>query len=59
MEELAERGGDLTKNISIKSKDEIEDMGAEFNHFLHTLRNIIDRVKKISYEVKNENETAH
>lgn len=56
MEELAERGGDLTKDITIKSKDEIEDMGAEFNHFLHTLRNIIDRVKKISYEVKNENE---
>ena len=40
----------------VKTELRFEPTHYEFNHFLHTLRNIIDRVKKISYEVKNENE---
>jgi len=56
MQSFAKNGGDLTKNIVVNSKDEIEDMAHEFNNFLHSLRDTIFRVKKISMNVVEENE---
>lgn len=55
MQSFAKNGGDLTKNIMVNSKDEIEDMAHEFNNFLHSLRDTIFRVKKISMNVVEEN----
>ena len=55
MEELSKRGGDLTKIIKVKSKDEIEAMAGEFNNFLHSLRDTIKKVKEISCDVLEQN----
>lgn len=42
---LAERGGDLTQEIKVNSKDEIADLGKALNLFLSNLRTIIKEVK--------------
>ncbi|MBE6068800.1 MAG: HAMP domain-containing protein [Clostridium lundense] len=42
---LAERGGDLTQEIKVKSKDEIADLAKALNLFLSNLRTIIKEVK--------------
>ncbi|AFS79725.1 methyl-accepting chemotaxis protein Mcp [Gottschalkia acidurici 9a] len=42
---LAERGGDLTQEIKVDSKDEIADLANAFNSFLSNLRVIIKSIK--------------
>lgn len=44
LDELAERGGDLTKDIKVKSKDEIAGLANSLNKFLSNLRYIIKGV---------------
>jgi methyl-accepting chemotaxis protein len=44
IDELAERGGDLTKDIKVKSKDEIAGLASSLNKFLSNLRYIIKGV---------------
>ncbi|MCG8571426.1 MAG: methyl-accepting chemotaxis protein [Spirochaetes bacterium] len=47
-ESLATGEGDLTKEIVIKSKDEIGILGLNFNRFILTLKNIITNLKEYS-----------
>lgn len=42
---LSERGGDLTQEIKVNSKDELADLAKALNLFLSNLRNIIKSVK--------------
>lgn len=44
LDELAERGGDLTQDIKVKSKDEIAGLANSLNKFLSNLRYIIKGV---------------
>ncbi|WP_160684243.1 methyl-accepting chemotaxis protein [Clostridium sp. C2-6-12] len=44
LDDLAERGGDLTKDIKVKSKDEIAGLASSLNKFLSNLRYIIKGV---------------
>jgi len=56
-EELASGEGDLTKQIEIKSKDEIGQTSEQFNHFVNKVRDIITLAKSSSNEnasVSNE-----
>lgn len=50
---LAERGGDLTKEIEINSKDEIGDVARSTNKFLQNLREIISTIISESTDINN------
>lgn len=54
LQELVEKGGDLTHGITIKSKDEIGDLANSLNQFIQNIRQIIKEV----YQRTNEVETA-
>lgn len=45
MDELAHSDGDLTKQIELKSGDEIENVAVNFNEFIEKLRNMLLAVK--------------
>ena len=66
LDNLVERGGDLTKHIEINSKDEIGALALSTNSFLHNLREIIsgiitesnsaeDAVDKLNLNIVNLN----
>lgn len=48
LEELAEKGGDLTQKINIESKDEIGELANSINKFILNLRNIMEKVNNSS-----------
>lgn len=50
---LVQRGGDLTKEIDIKSKDEIGQLSDSVNQFLSNLRHIISNIINESTIVEN------
>ncbi len=56
LREMAESGGDLTRRIDIKSKDEVGDLGYWFNAFIEKLHDIISRVSGSSDLVSNASE---
>ena len=45
LSEIAKGGGDLTKKLTVFSKDEIGDLANLFNSFISTLRNMISQVR--------------
>lgn len=45
LKDMAESGGDLTKRIAVKAKDEIGDLAQWFNAFLDNLHEIMAQVK--------------
>jgi len=51
LKDIAEGEGDLTKEIHVKSKDEIGDMAAAFNKMLGTLRTMLGQVNYTSQQV--------
>lgn len=51
LNDLVRNGGDLTQNITVKSKDEIGDVADTVNSFLANMREIIAGVIDISTEV--------
>ena len=51
LKEIAEGEGDLTKEIHVKSRDEIGDMATEFNKMLKTLRTMLSQVNNTSQQV--------
>ncbi|OOM15901.1 methyl-accepting chemotaxis protein [Clostridium saccharobutylicum] len=46
LDELSEKGGDLTKDIVVSSKDEINDLAFSINKFIRNLRNIVASVSE-------------
>lgn len=51
LNDIAEGEGDLTKRLSVKSKDEIGDLANSFNHFIDKLHGIIKEVISHSEKV--------
>ncbi|WP_459479675.1 methyl-accepting chemotaxis protein [Clostridium saccharoperbutylacetonicum] len=51
LDELADRGGDLTKEVKVKSKDEIAALANSLNNFLSNLRQIIKGVSESTENV--------
>ncbi len=58
LQELAEKGGDLTQKIDITSKDEIGDLASSVNKFISYLRTIMIDVNRSSDGVKNAADTV-
>lgn len=56
LEELSQNGGDLTQKIEINTRDEIGETGEAFNHFINSLKGIINNVKEISTDILKEND---
>lgn len=52
LQDLAEKGGDLTQKIDISSKDEIGDLASSVNKFIAYLRTIMLEVNQSSDSVK-------
>lgn len=53
LSDLADRGGDLSREINIKSKDEIGIVAASANRFLSNLRGIIGTIIEESSNINN------
>lgn len=56
LKEIAEGEGDLTKEITVKSQDEIGDMAASFNKMLSSLRTMLRQVSATSEQVASSSE---
>lgn len=54
--DLAERGGDLTQKIEIKSKDEIGDLATSVNQFIDNIRTILVQVSQSATRVEEVGE---
>lgn len=52
--EVSKGEGDLTKTMTITSRDEVGDVIKEFNIFISKLNNIISHVKEVSNNVRDE-----
>lgn len=63
LDDLVEKGGDLTQSIDIKTGDEIEALAKSFNQFIANLRDIISQIIENSKEIHNigdqMSETSH
>ncbi|AGX44469.1 methyl-accepting chemotaxis protein [Clostridium saccharobutylicum] len=46
LDDLSEKGGDLTKDIVVQSKDEINDLAFSINKFIRNLRDIVGSVNE-------------
>jgi methyl-accepting chemotaxis protein len=51
LREIAEGAGDLTRDIAIRSKDEIGELAASFNQMVKNLRTLIQQVGVCTYQV--------
>ncbi|MGF7186310.1 methyl-accepting chemotaxis protein [Desulfitispora alkaliphila] len=51
LEEMAESGGDLTRRIEVKTKDEVGELSQSFNAFIGKLHDIVAEVKVSSQNV--------
>lgn len=56
LKDIAEGEGDLTKEIYVKSQDEIGDMAAEFNQMIRALRTMLSQVNATSEQVAASSE---
>lgn len=56
IDEIAEGEGDLTKELQIKSKDELADLSNSFNAMLRQLRNLISDVSQTTDQVAASSE---
>lgn len=57
LDEISKGDGDLTKEVHIKSKDEIGHLANSFNQFLKSLRNLISNVGESAFQVSRSSET--
>lgn len=53
LQEMAERGGDLTRSIAIRTGDEVGELGQWFNAFVQKLHDVIYSVRNSSNAVSN------
>lgn len=53
MDELAERGGDLTQRIEVNSRDELGILGGSVNKILNTIQDLVKRIITTSFHLAN------
>lgn len=56
LKDIAEGEGDLTKEIHVKSEDELGEMASSFNKMLQTLRTMLNQVSETSEQVAASSE---
>lgn len=59
LDDLVEKGGDLTQTIDIKTGDEVEELAHSFNQFIANLRDIISQVVENSEEIHQIGDTMN
>lgn len=57
--EIADGEGDLTKEINVRSNDEIAELGKSFNKMLASLRSMVSDVQQSSNHVASASEQLH
>lgn len=58
LKEISEGGGDLTKEINVKSKDEIGDLASHFNNFSATIRKLVSEISETSEDMHSQSLSA-
>ncbi|AAO36396.1 methyl-accepting chemotaxis protein [Clostridium tetani] len=53
LDNLSERGGDLTQEIKVNSKDEINDLAKSLNKFIQNIKDIIKKVNESADNMEN------
>ncbi|NOV03685.1 methyl-accepting chemotaxis protein [Paenibacillus planticolens] len=56
LKEIAEGGGDLTKQIHVKTKDEIGDLAFYFNQMIHNLRNMVQQISSTAQQIASSSD---
>ncbi|OLN24257.1 hypothetical protein BTO30_00160 [Domibacillus antri] len=56
LKDIAEGDGDLTKQISLKKKDEFWELAESFNHFSVTLKNLMSKINDSSHYLASSSE---
>ncbi len=56
LEDIGKHGGDLTRRLSVKGKDELAALSSGFNSFVGTLHNITKDVIQVTQQLKNSNQ---
>lgn len=51
MSELAQKEGDLTQKITVRSSDEVGNIAGSLNVFLENLREIIKKISECEYKL--------
>ena len=52
LKEIAQGEGDLTRELSVKGKDELAELANWFNHFLKTIRNLVSEIMQSAEGLK-------
>jgi methyl-accepting chemotaxis protein len=53
---IAEGGGDLTRELAVKSKDEVGLLAQSFNSFLQRQRDMVSRIRAVAEDLSQANE---
>jgi methyl-accepting chemotaxis protein len=56
LHEIAEGGGDLTRELQVRSKDEVGLLAMSFNGFLHRQREMVSRIRSVTEDLSRANE---
>ena len=56
LREIAEGGGDLTRELTVKTKDEVGQLALSFNSFLQRQREMVSRIRNVSQGLSQANE---
>ncbi|WP_086481634.1 methyl-accepting chemotaxis protein [Oceanospirillum sanctuarii] len=58
LEEIAEGEGDLTKRLTVETKDEIGSLAGHFNHFVDSMHKIIQDISILSKDLRHTAEES-
>ncbi|MCK4536036.1 MAG: HAMP domain-containing protein [Desulfuromonadales bacterium] len=56
LREIAEGGGDLTRELAVRSKDEVGLLAESFNGFLQRQREMVGRIRSVTEDLSRANE---
>jgi methyl-accepting chemotaxis protein len=56
LKEIAEGEGDLTRTLPVASRDEVGELAANFNLFIHRLREMVGRTRTVSEDLQGATE---
>jgi len=56
LREIAEGGGDLTRELAVRTRDEVGHLALSFNNFLQRQREMVSRIREVSQGLSQANE---
>ena len=58
LKEISDGGGDLTKEITVNTKDEMGDLAKHFNEFSGTIRTLVSQMSETAEDMNSQSESA-